>query len=52
MTLRVIIGFVVAYVVEILTLGLSRLDLHLPAEIQVLLPAAASLLHLYIPSEV
>lgn len=48
--LRVIVGFVVAYMVAILTLALCRLVLHVPAEIQFLLPLATSMLALYIAS--
>lgn len=48
--LKVIVGFVVAYVVALLTLVLSRLVFGLPAEVQFLLPAAASLLTLYFAS--
>ena len=48
--LKVIVGFVVAYVVALLTLVLSRLVFDLPAEVQFLLPMAASLPTLYFAS--
>lgn len=46
----VILSFAAAYAVALVTLIVSRLILNLPAEVQFLLPAAVSLLTLYVAS--